>query len=391
MAELKIRILLGLCVVLAAGQETGPGNRGAAGCLVSGQWWDGADQLISLATTKGPALGPEPLTLNENRDWLTEPGGAIGCNASGCLLPPEPDRYNCTVVCPGGSSQSQCTWASVNEAKKQCAAWDNCHAFSCQPNNTATTCVARSLTGPLIRAAEFLSATSYVKNLAPWEVLPGGVIGCPGNQLSKCLVPPQPDPYNCTMLSGQCVWFGLEQAKLHCASWENCNAFSCQPNESADVDRCVARSVTGPMIRTGVYLSATSYVKNNRTVSTEIEASCNGGTAGCGWIWAAGSITDSGTPFDRVQLHKSNGVTINGTLDASCSSIEWGDGSSWKNLNQEVKTVHIIHMTHLDVGYTEPSAEGLIDDFVQKWFPAAMKTAEDLRQLKSERCIGVYS
>ena len=42
--------------------------------------------------------------------------------------------------------------------------------------------------------------------------------------------------------------------------------------------------------------------------------------------------------------------------------------------------MHLVHMTHFDVGYTEPSAEGLIDDFTNKWFPAAIQTSEELRK-----------
>jgi hypothetical protein len=54
----------------------------------------------------------------------------------------------------------------------------------------------------------------------------------------------------------------------------------------------------------------------------------------------------------KVELTRSDGVTMVGELSADCHTITWADTAEgvWINLNYNIENVHVVHMTHFDVG-----------------------------------------
>ena len=94
-------------------------------------------------------------------------------------------------------------------------------------------------------------------------------------------------------------------------------------------------------------------VGTSSSQSVPVEANCNGGEVQCAWIWAAGTAVSAPSTGQvaNISLVRSDGETVVGSVQNNCSSIAWDDGSVWKNLNRQVSKVHIVQMTHFDVGY----------------------------------------
>ena len=131
----------------------------------------------------------------------------------------------------------------------------------------------------------------------------------------------------------------------------------------------------GPLQRVGAF-------END---AVPVEANCNGGEQPCEWTWAAGTAsTDAGASgaAATITLMRSDGVQMEGSVTHNCSHISWqspAGAGQWQNLNHGIERVHIVSMTHFDVGYTENSAEHLLDDFSQTWFPEAFNVSRTLR------------
>jgi hypothetical protein len=51
---------------------------------------------------------------------------------------------------------------------------------------------------------------------------------------------------------------------------------------------------------------------------------------------------------------------------------------------QQIKKVHLVYMTHLDVGYTLPKVSQVIDEYIQKWFPKSFATSKALEAAGGE-------
>eukprot|EP00928_Gymnodinium_smaydae_P053189 TRINITY_DN37234_c0_g1_i1.p1 TRINITY_DN37234_c0_g1~~TRINITY_DN37234_c0_g1_i1.p1 ORF type:complete len:823 (-),score=99.61 TRINITY_DN37234_c0_g1_i1:65-2533(-) len=104
-----------------------------------------------------------------------------------------------------------------------------------------------------------------------------------------------------------------------------------------------------------------------------LTASCS--SVDCSWIWATG-VFENGA----LSLHLNTGQAIAGQVASDCLTITLADGRKWLNLNAQIRTVHVVFMAHLDVGYTEASVSHLINDYASKWIPAALNTSAQLRK-----------
>eukprot|EP00802_Teleaulax_amphioxeia_P002335 Tamp_02337.p1 GENE.Tamp_02337~~Tamp_02337.p1 ORF type:complete len:933 (-),score=169.09 Tamp_02337:1642-4440(-) len=76
--------------------------------------------------------------------------------------------------------------------------------------------------------------------------------------------------------------------------------------------------------------------------------------------------------------------TATATVENDCSGVaSWSDGgSAWWKPDLGISSVHIVTMTHLDVGFTN-STRGVCDTYFDRHFPAAAETANELRRRKS--------
>jgi len=151
-----------------------------------------------------------------------------------------------------------------------------------------------------------------------------------------CILPCLTSPdHNCTIVDQQCVWQGFDKAQASCDQWDECNGFWCDAN-----DLCSARKGT-VIDRNAQWHTASSYVK--AVASNSLAAQC--ASQACNWTWGIGE-QDQGT----VVLTTSSGASYNGLLAPNCSQISWSGGGVWINNNVKVKKVHIVFMTHFDVG-----------------------------------------
>lgn len=111
-------------------------------------------------------------------------------------------------------------------------------------------------------------------------------------------------------------------------------------------------------------MSATTDLWPNMAVGT-VEASANCGVEPCSWLMAYGRRDNT-----TVRLTRDDGVEMLGTINNSCNRIVWSAPlglEPWQNLNHNIKKLHVVFMTHFDLGYTEASAEQLLDDFASVW------------------------
>ena len=107
---------------------------------------------------------------------------------------------------------------------------------------------------------------------------------------------------------------------------------------------------------------------------------------GCG---AGGSCKSSSGLCRRLTMNFYDDAhslvrTATATVERDCSGIaSWSDGSAaWWKPDETVSQVHIVHMLHLDVGFTN-STRGVCDTYFNDYFPRALETAEELRRRKS--------
>ena len=63
------------------------------------------------------------------------------------------------------------------------------------------------------------------------------------------------------------------------------------------------------------------------------------------------------------------------------SKISWNNGVVWNRQNGagNVTSVHLVFMTHLDLGFTD-TTRNVCDDYFDNFFPKAFQTAEELRK-----------
>lgn len=76
--------------------------------------------------------------------------------------------------------------------------------------------------------------------------------------------------------------------------------------------------------------------------------------------------------------------TANATVENDCSGLaSWSDAAApWWKPDDSVSEVHVVHMIHLDIGFTN-TTRGVCDTYFDQHFPRAMATANELRRRKS--------
>lgn len=104
--------------------------------------------------------------------------------------------------------------------------------------------------------------------------------------------------------------------------------------------------------------------------------------SGGGWTLGVGQLSADNT---TVVLKLDVGLTLTGTVDATCSVLTFDNGSSWHRTSG-IEVVHLLSMSHIDVGYHvgyTPFARiiEVLQTYVDVYFPRAIAIARALRDL----------
>ena len=102
-----------------------------------------------------------------------------------------------------------------------------------------------------------------------------------------------------------------------------------------------------------------------------------------GWIYANGTINPQTLRLTMVFNYTTKTDTVVGTLRWECSEIDYDNRATWVRPDPSLKTIHLVYMTHLDVGFTN-GARNVCDTYFNDHFPKAMETAAALRKLGGE-------
>ena len=94
-----------------------------------------------------------------------------------------------------------------------------------------------------------------------------------------------------------------------------------------------------------------------------------------GWNKATGIFTDA-----FLSMHFDNGADINATVVAACSQIKWSNSARWTRTqpNDNITQVHVVFMTHLDIGFTK-LAKDVCTDYFFKHLPNGIALSAELR------------
>ena len=159
-------------------------------------------------------------------------------------------------------------------------------------------------------------------------------------------------------------------------------AVGCVPT-GVYVDRAGVRVTLVPAAHAGGLVATAdggAFASGNGTLAAEGSRWCS-----CG---AGGSCQSSRGLCRALEMRFFLGGavvrTATATVENDCSGVaSWSDGgSAWWKPDLGISSVHIVTMTHLDVGFTN-STRGVCDTYFDRHFPAAAETANELRRRKS--------
>ena len=99
------------------------------------------------------------------------------------------------------------------------------------------------------------------------------------------------------------------------------------------------------------------------------------------WVFGAGTLSAGNST--AVLVLDGGRVTLTGNVSDGCSTIVWDNGSSWRKATAMAKTVHLLSIAHLDVGYNGIPVVGWINNVLKVYFeehlPRAVAMSQALR------------
>jgi len=109
-----------------------------------------------------------------------------------------------------------------------------------------------------------------------------------------------------------------------------------------------------------------------------LTASCN--QSNCDWNSFSGNISETGSIRGQYD-GATEGQRAQVTSNCSFAIFDWNLNPSvqWNRVNKDINKVHVVYMTHLDVGYTKTTSVDVQDLYFQSYYPAAFSTAAQLR------------
>ena len=120
-----------------------------------------------------------------------------------------------------------------------------------------------------------------------------------------------------------------------------------------------------------------------------------------GWVVATGTLSKNGSRWCTcgaggsctsseglcreltvtfIRANKSVAMVLNGTVELDCQGVtSWSNGyGDWWKPDPSIKELHIVSMTHLDVGFTN-TTHSVCDMYFEKHFPQAIETHYELK------------
>lgn len=96
-----------------------------------------------------------------------------------------------------------------------------------------------------------------------------------------------------------------------------------------------------------------------------------------GWHNASGTLTGS-----NLTMTFSSGNTLWGLVVAGCSTINWSNNAKWARTqpSENITTVHVVFMTHLDIGFTK-LARDVCEQYFFQHYPRGISLSQELRQM----------
>jgi hypothetical protein len=77
-----------------------------------------------------------------------------------------------------------------------------------------------------------------------------------------------------------------------------------------------------------------------------------------------------------------SGNTVFGLVVAGCSTISWSNNAKWARTQpaENITTVHVVFMTHLDIGFTK-LARDVCEQYFFQHYPRGIALSQELRQM----------
>ena len=101
-----------------------------------------------------------------------------------------------------------------------------------------------------------------------------------------------------------------------------------------------------------------------------------------GWHSAQGQLAADGA---TLWLDFGAGNNLTARVAAGCSALQFSNGATWTHSQPlaNVTTVHVVFMTHLDIGFTL-LAKDVCEEYFFKWYPKGIALSQELRALGGE-------
>ena len=107
-----------------------------------------------------------------------------------------------------------------------------------------------------------------------------------------------------------------------------------------------------------------------------------------GWEFGVGTIYENGSVLlllDGGSLY-ANGGDLTGMINHNCSKIEWDNQSVWERQLPITKKVHVVWMSHLDVGYDGINPvvgyiNNVLNVYIQNHLPRGVFISKAMRKL----------
>ena len=101
-----------------------------------------------------------------------------------------------------------------------------------------------------------------------------------------------------------------------------------------------------------------------------------------GWRSAQGQLAADG---ESLWLDFGSGGNLTARVAAGCSALHFSNGVTWTHSQPlaNVTTVHVVFMTHLDIGFTLLGRD-VCEEYFFRWYPKGIALSQELRALGGE-------
>ena len=98
-----------------------------------------------------------------------------------------------------------------------------------------------------------------------------------------------------------------------------------------------------------------------------------------GWVNATGTLSSNEMSLNMTFFYPQGKTdVVDADVEWGCATLSWRNGARWQRPDESLKTLHLVFMTHLDVGFTN-GARNVCDLYFDDHFPKAINTSRALR------------